>query len=374
LQYSETFIREQVLAYASWKPVLIGLTKVPSGLPLDGLDVRLLENAAPTFFGTMYRRVLSELNIPASHSVARLRREAASLVHVHFATDAVIYWPIVRRLNLPVIVTLHGYDINIHREWWERGFLGARARRYPKRLMSLSRQPRVHFVAVSEAIKQRAIAYEIPSDRIDVHYIGIDLRHFHSSGPSVIARRPRILFVGRLVEKKGGEFLIKAYARVRSKLPEAELVMVGDGPLFPQLVTLASKLNVPVQFLGSVNAIEVKRQIDMARVFCLPSVTAENGDAEGLGIALLEAQACGVPVVTSARGGATEGIVDGVTGFAFPERDIDILSARLLRLLVDEELALSMSRAGPTFIAEKFDIRHCTRSLERLYDAMTQAK
>jgi glycosyltransferase involved in cell wall biosynthesis len=240
--------------------------------------------------------------------------------------------------------------------------------------MSLSRQPRVHFVAVSEAIKQRAIAYEIPSDRIDVHYIGIDLRHFHSSGPSVIARRPRILFVGRLVEKKGGEFLIKAYARVRSKLPEAELVMVGDGPLFPQLVTLASKLNVPVQFLGSVNAIEVKRQIDMARVFCLPSVTAENGDAEGLGIALLEAQACGVPVVTSARGGATEGIVDGVTGFAFPERDIDILSARLLRLLVDEELALSMSRAGPTFIAEKFDIRHCTRSLERLYDAMTQAK
>jgi glycosyltransferase involved in cell wall biosynthesis len=374
LPYSETFIRDQVLAYASWKSVLIGLRRVASGLPLDALDVRLLETSEPTYWGTIYRRVLTQLRLPHPHAVERLRREAASLAHAHFATDAVTFWPIVRRLGLPFVVTLHGYDINIYRESWENRFRSLDQRQYPRRLLSLARQPRVHFVAVSEAIKQRAIAYGVPSDRIDVHYIGVDLTRFYPSGPMVNARHPRILYVGRLVEKKGGQFLIRAYARVRSKLPEAELVMIGDGPLLGELTNLASRLNVPVQFLGSVKSDEVKRQLDMARVFCLPSVIAEDGDAEGLGISILEAQACGVPTVTSARGGATEGIVHGVTGLAVPEKEVEILSATIVRLLVDDELALSMSRAAPQFMAGRFDIRHCTQSLERLYDALVEER
>jgi glycosyltransferase involved in cell wall biosynthesis len=84
-------------------------------------------------------------------------------------------------------------------------------------------------------------------------------------------------------------------------------------------------------------------------VFCLPSVTASNGDAEGLPTVLLEAQACGVPVVTSALGGK-EGVVDGVTGFIFPEKDVKALADRLGDLLGNDDLAARMSAAEPEHV------------------------
>jgi glycosyltransferase involved in cell wall biosynthesis len=172
-------------------------------------------------------------------------------------------------------------------------------------LLALAAQDRVHFIAVSEAIRRRAVEYGIPPERISVRYIGIDLSRFRFGGRPLCKRRRRILYVGRMVEKKGGALLLRAYARVRATISDAELVMIGDGPLLGSYAKLADELNVPVSFLGNLPSSEVKQQIDEARVFCLPSITASNGDAEGLAIVILEAQACGVPVVTSARGGAT---------------------------------------------------------------------
>jgi len=235
-------------------------------------------------------------------------------------------------------------------------------------LLSLSRSAKVYFVAVSNAIKRRAMEYGIAPERVMVRHTGIDLERFHFSGVPVIARRRRILFVGRFVEKKGGEYLLRAFARLRKAVPDAELTMVGDGPLLKKFQQLVGELHIPVRFPGALSATEVKREIDEARVLCLPSVTAANGDAEGFGMVLLEAQACGVPVVTSARGGAEEGVIDGKTGFAFAERDVDTLAERLTRVLSDDDLALSMAEEAQKFVRHRFDIRSCTRSLEQLYD------
>jgi glycosyltransferase involved in cell wall biosynthesis len=369
LPYSETFIREQLLAYSRWRPVLVGTHRVEPGLPVEGLELRLLHSATPTLRSRLFKRLLRELHVAPPGAARRLRAECAALAHVHFGTDAVDYWPLLRKLDLPLVVTLHGFDINIHKEEWQRVHGSLADRRYPERLLQLSRQRGVHFVAVSEAIRRRAIDYGIAAEAITVRYIGIDRARFAFSGVPVTARRPRVLYVGRLVEKKGGELLIGAFARVKHAVPTAELVMVGDGPLGARFRERAARERVPVEFLGSVSSEEVKRQIDAARVFCLPSITAANGDAEGLPISILEAQSCGVPVVTSARGGVTEGIIPGATGFAFAEGDATALGDRLIELLRDDALAAAMSTAGPRFIAEKFDIVSCTRGLEDLYDA-----
>src|SRR5699024_5679577 len=149
--------------------------------------------------------------------------------------------------------------------------------------------------------------YGIPDEKVTVSYIGVDTQRFQPQGRPVTQRLKRILFVGRMVEKKAPQLLVRAFAQARKNVEDAELVMIGDGPLLEETRALAVHLGAPVTFLGTCPHSEVQKQLHQARVMCLPSVTAENGDAEGLPTVIVEAQACGVPVVTSARGGATEG-------------------------------------------------------------------
>jgi glycosyltransferase involved in cell wall biosynthesis len=370
LPYSETFIKEQTLSLKRWKPVLVGLRRV-AGLDLDELDVRVL-NGEKNTWRRVYQSALRQLGKPDPAITAKLETENASLIHIHFGVDAVNFWPVAQALGLPILVTLHGYDINIFSEWWRSGNGGRTNKAYPDRLLALARQPRVRFVAVSEAIRRRAIDYGIPAERLSVRYIGVDTRKFQPGGKPLAMRPRRVLYVGRMVEKKGVAFLIEAFAKVCRDIPDAELVMIGDGPLLQHHQKLSRRLGVSVRFLGACDPAEVRSNMNQARVFCLPSVTAQNGDAEGFGIVILEAQASGVPVITSALGGATEGIEEGKTGLSFPERDINGLAAHIRTLLLDDELAMAMSAAAPRFVREKFDIQACTRSLEDCYDDMVE--
>jgi glycosyltransferase involved in cell wall biosynthesis len=125
---------------------------------------------------------------------------------------------------------------------------------------------------------------------------------------------------------------------------------------------------VRATFLGALPAEQVRECLDQTRVFCLPSITADNGDAEGLGIVILEAQAAGVPVITSARGGAQEGIVHGKTGFAHAEKDVAALRAGLVALLENDELAEQFGRRGREHVIATMDIASCNQQLEELYE------
>jgi glycosyltransferase involved in cell wall biosynthesis len=367
LPYSETFVKQQILAYSHWKPILVGLRRIP-GVPVEELDVRLLP-VAKSLPQRAYRKLLAKLQVTPVGIRRLLGAEPVALIHVHFGTDAVENWGWISSLRVPVIVTLHGYDINIDKQWWQSPARSRAQRRYPELLLQIAANPRVQFVAVSEAIRARAIEWGLPPERISLRHIGVNLSAFRQTGQPVERRPPRILFVGRLIEKKGGEYLIRAFARVRERLPAAELVMVGDGRLGGKLASLAAELKVPVQFAGVLSNELIQEQLHTTRVFCSPSITADNGDAEGLPIVILEAQACGVPVVTSARGGAQEGSVHGLTGYAFKEKDIDSLSEYLLRVLSDDALASSMSRAARRNIEENFELTACTGKLEELYDS-----
>lgn len=373
LPYSETFIKEQMQACRRWQPVLVGTRRVEGGLPLEDLPVDYLRAPAIGRAAQLQWKLWRELGLSAPGVVPRLRAQQASLVHVHFATDAVALWPSLQRLGLPVLVTLHGYDINVHRQWWEQGHGGRAGRRYPERLLQMGQSPLVRFVAVSQAVRETAVRYGLDPHKVHVHYIGVDVQRFQPAGPGVGTRAPRVLFVGRMVEKKGAHHLIHAFAALRRQLPDAELAMIGDGPLLPSYQALARELGVPVQFMGRQGADVVRAEFARARVFCLPSVTAADGDAEGLPIVIMEAQAMGVPVVTSARGGATEGIVDGESGIAFPEGDVPALTQALARVLADPALAERMGQRARRFAELRFDIRDCTAGLEVRYDECVQA-
>lgn len=365
LPVSETFIKEQVLALENWRAVLVGRKRLDQ-LSLDDLNVRIIGAASPTFSSRVSWKAHRLLRSIPSHIKRSLEAETPYLVHAHFGPDALDAWPLARALNLPMLVTLHGYDINTYRDWWEAGKGGPAMRTYPRRLLKLVEQPHIGFIAVSEAIRQRAIEFGIPGEKITVNYIGIDISKFTPGGIPIAQRPPHVLFVGRLVEKKGCRYLIEAMSTVQRDVPGARLIVVGDGPHRQSLEQLAQILGVNADFRGAQSSAYVRRELDAARVFCLPSVTAESGDAEGFGLVLLEAQACGVPVITSARGGATEGLQAGETGLAFAEGDVDMLS-NLLNNAIQGSFGFIPERIRQ-FVTTRFDIKQTTKSLEMVYD------
>jgi glycosyltransferase involved in cell wall biosynthesis len=367
LPLSETFIKEQILALQDWRAVLVG-RQLLNQLPLENLNVRIVGRERSTFAGQVLRKAGRILGSVPTHIKRALEAEGPSLVHAHFGPDALDAWPLARALRLPMLVTLHGYDINIHREWWEAGNGGAGMRRYPHRLLRLAKHPQVGFIAVSGAIRQRAIEFGIPAEKIAVSYIGINTSKFTPGAIPIEKRPPHVLFVGRLVEKKGCRYLIEAMSIVQKHVPGAGVIVVGDGPLRQELELLARKLAVNAEFRGARSSADVKRELDASRLFCLPSVTAESGDAEGFGLVLLEAQASGVPVVTSARGGATEGIRDGVTGFSFVEGNVNMLAERLTGLLKEDNVLAQMAEQGSQYVSNEFNLTNCARRLEALYN------
>jgi glycosyltransferase involved in cell wall biosynthesis len=366
------FILEQLRALAGWMPILVGYRRIPGGIKPDEIKVSLLPGLTGGRWQRWRLKISQLFGVEHPPTTRALRCLAPDLIHVHFGLDAVDLWPSVHRLGVPMLVTLHGFDINIHRSWWEAGHGGLRRRTYPKRLLRLASNPTVHFIAVSRAIRKRAIDYGIPKQKITVAYIGVDTRRFRPGGLPLNQRRRRILFVGRMVEKKAPLLMIRAFEGVRKQVPDAELVMIGEGPLLGKAKALAKELLVSTEFLGALTSDEVLAQLHEARILCLPSVTASNGDAEGFGLVILEAQACGVPVVTSATGGAKEGIQVGKTGVNFHEGDQTALIEGLKNLLLDDAYIMQASTEATRFARETFDIRKCTRSLECVYDHLTE--
>jgi glycosyltransferase involved in cell wall biosynthesis len=263
--------------------------------------------------------------------------------------------PLARALGVPLVVTLHGADITVR---------GA-AERY----RALAEQAAA-FICVSGFIRDRALEAGLPAEKLRVHYIGIDRKLFVPAPEGV--EPTGVLFVGRLVEKKGCEYLIRAMAEVQRAHPDASLTVVGDGPLRPALEQEAARLGVDVQFLGILPPDAVKLELRRASVFCVPSVEATNGDCEGLGMVFIEAAAMGVPVVSTRHGGIPEAVSDGNTGLLVPEKDVLSLAAALERTLRDVSFRQQLSVEGQRFVERRFDLAGQTAGLETLYDEVVR--
>lgn len=374
LPYSETFISAQIHHLKHWSATLLGETTIDNGLSLDGMNFETLLASQAEHHALSMQRALNDYVQSELLSRAELYKDAGyKLIHAHFAVDGLRVYPLAKQMNVPLIITLHGYDINIHKEWWHNGGGGRSMTSYPEKLVAISREENVHFLAVSEAIKVRAIDYGLPEEKITVSYIGVDCEQFKPSNIPV-SERKQVLFIGRLVEKKACQYLLSAFKNIQDKFEYLDLVVVGSGPQESMLKNLACEHDVRVRFLGALDGEQIKAELAKSRVLCLPSITAENGDAEGLPIVVLEAQSCGVPVITSARGGATEGIIDGVTGYAHKEKDIDELSSMLEKILSDDVLAEQMGLHAREYMLNQMDINSCTKILESIYDNVYMGK
>jgi colanic acid/amylovoran biosynthesis glycosyltransferase len=349
LQPSETFILAQMRGLSAYLPILAGLERARPSLPLPQ-EPLLLSDSQPVI-ANLRAKIYRRAGIaPSFHN--RARRSRPDLIHAHFASGGRNALPLARALRLPLLVTFHGADVTVkgsHPDIYKR--LGEYA--------SI-------FICVSEFIRDRAIDAGFPPQKLIVHYIGIDRDLFSSSSSPQPSQG--VLFVGRLVEKKGCEYLLRAMKLVQQSHPECELTVIGDGPLRPRLETLAGELNVRCRFLGVQPASTVRESLRRAQIFCVPSVTAANGDSEGLGMVFAEAQAMGVPVVSTRHGGIPEVVFDRVTGLLAPERDHEALADSLCLLLGNEDLRRAFRAAGQQHVEQRFDLKRQTALLEGVYN------
>jgi glycosyltransferase involved in cell wall biosynthesis len=288
-----------------------------------------------------------------------------SLIHAHFGIDGVSALPLAETLKLPLIVTFHGYDATTADVFAGRSF--PRHRLYILRRRELQQKGAL-FIAVSQFIKERIIAQGFPSERVVVHHIGIDVERFKPVEPA--KRQSFVLFVARLVEVKGCEYLIQAMVKVQAKHPNAELVIIGDGSLRPHLENLAKVCAIRHRFLGWCSPEQVADWLSKSKVFCMPSVVGPKGEREGLSNVCLESQSTGLPVVGFSSGGIPEAVAHGETGFLAPEKDADTLAAHIMTLLENPDLWHQFSQRAIERTRALFDIRRQTCQLETLYDAV----
>jgi colanic acid/amylovoran biosynthesis glycosyltransferase len=184
----------------------------------------------------------------------------------------------------------------------------------------------------------------------------------------------RLLTVARLVEIKGHEFALRAVARVRARHPEIRYDIVGDGPLRKKLEALVAELGLQdaVTFHGAREGAFVRELMKNAHLAVLASVSIE-GDAEGQGLFLQEAQACGLPVVATQHGALPEGMLPGKSGFLVPERDVDALAQQLELLRANPDTWPEMGWRGRAFVEERYNIQQLNERLVELYRETTAA-
>lgn len=358
---SETFVSEQANRLTQFQPKFVTNTLLQeTSLPC----VALSQSDRFKLKQTSYLLTRA----PNLYSACWSELKGLSLMHAHFGPNGVYALPLARKLEVPLVVTFHGYDITLNRQAiWRTGKLLYYQLLWHERELQ---ERAAGFIAVSQFIRDRLIAHGYPREKILLHYIGVDTQKFAPN--SNRARGRYILCVGRHTEKKGIDTLIRAFARIAGRHLEVQLLQVGRGELTAKLQTLVRQLGIErqVNFLGAQPHAKVLELMQQAEIFALPSQVAKSGECEGLPIVILEASACGIPVVATRHSGIPEAVIDGETGFLVAEKDHLALADRLDLLLSDRSLGRRLGSRGRELIATEFDIRQQTAKLEDIYRSL----
>jgi colanic acid/amylovoran biosynthesis glycosyltransferase len=228
---------------------------------------------------------------------------------------------------------------------------------------------------LSTCFRERLIAIGCPPDKIRVQRLGVDTARFPFQARTLaVGTAPRFVSVARLVEKKGLETGLRAFALLRSAVPNAIWQIAGEGPLRPHIEGLVRELALGdcVSLRGAIPREAVRRLLDESHLFLAPSVTAADGDQEGTPVAIMEAMACGLPVISTHHSGIGELVADGVSGLLVPERGVAALSEAMRGLATAPERWEAMGREGRAIVEREYDTWILGDRLEKLLMDLVQ--
>ena len=280
------------------------------------------------------------------------------VIHCQFGPQALKLIDNLKNIQVPIVIQFRGYDASSL----------LRKKAYVKRLQEVLNRNDYYSIFVADSLRRNLSHYNINVKNSMILHSGIDLTKF-------IVEKDKVhdtftfLQVSSLGEKKGHEYTLKAFAKFLSKQPSKnfKLILTGDGERKAPLVDIVNKLNIQeyVEFVGFVTPIEAKELMQNADVFVHHSVTAENGDQEGIPNALMEAMAMELPVISTYHSGIPELVTDGINGYLVEERDIATYALRMADIVGWGKLKINRE-----VIAEEFEIGKHIEKLEAFYFQM----
>jgi glycosyltransferase involved in cell wall biosynthesis len=356
-KYSETFIEDHVALVSSQGTLLHGhpfprfLRGGRSVLP-EGFENRVRSARGGAAAAELWRDYVSGI-------AGFLKASGARVVLVETGLMGAFVFQACEQAGLPYVVHFHGVDATGHdllKQWgkhYERFFQTAAA-----------------LVVVSAAMRDQLIRLGAPAERVVLAPYGVSVELPQLANPAAAA--PRFLAVGRFVEKKGPQKTLMAFAAVHDQVPDARLVMVGDGPLLASCRqwVVEQGLTDAVTFAGVQSREAVSQLMASSRAFVQHSLVAADGDSEGLPLAVLESGAHGLPVVSTHHAGIPDAVTDGVHGYLVPEGDVRAMAERMLLLATDAALAGRLGAAFRERVRAEFSRQV---SIERLQGILAEA-
>lgn len=362
--YSETFIRSHI-----------------EHLPAD---VHVLSEGRIPLFGDG-EALLKDYNLPqrirfrlhqqrhglpwdgqAKHRAAIIEflyKNQTQVVLAEYGLSGVAMMEICERAGIPLVVHFHGYDA------YKTSLLRENAHAY-----SALFQKAAAIIAVSQDMIRQLSELGAPKHKLHYNPYGVDLSLFSVTDPSIAP--PCFVAVGRFVDKKAPLLTLLAFRQVVNAVPDARLVMIGDGTLLEASRQLAQamRLTPAVDFRGVQLHYEVAAAMQQARAFVQHSLHAGDGDSEGTPVAILEASACGLPVVSTRHAGIPDVVVDGETGLLVDELDVDGMAQAMIRLAQDPALAARMGQAGRRRVEGHFSMERSIANLWHIIESAIESR
>ena len=328
-----------------------------------GLEVLKNPGMPLRIFRRLLRLVFIDSRLDLLTFAWKAKKHGCSLIHAHFANTGWKFIPVARLLGIPLVVAFYGFDYDLlpnTQPVWKR--------RYRKLFKSGTL-----FLTEGEYGRKRLIKKGTLPDRVRVHHLGIDV----DGVPFRVRTLPqgevlRLVQVANLVEKKGHRILIEAMRvlKQRGSIENVSLTFIGDGPLKQELIALTQQyqLGKYITFADHLPYENLHQELLKYHVFIHPSVTTSDGDCEGgAPVVLLDAQAAGMPVISTFHCDIPEEVIDGKTGVLVPEDDYNTLSDAIVRFLNNSDLLEQYGAAGRKHVEKNYSACKQAGFLEAIY-------
>jgi glycosyltransferase involved in cell wall biosynthesis len=345
---SETFIADLVLGlFQSGAQVQLAPDQSPDSTTALNFEQRpifdrFLARLAHASAGRWHYVDRYRCSVAAKRRVARyLRQTMPDVAYVDYATQAMLLAPMLKQAGVPLVVHVHGFDVT--------ATMGNAF--FVEQLAGLFASAHA-FIVPSQHLRRRLLLAGCEPPKVHVVHYEPGLEGLAALPIEQRTKRPTVIALGRLTPKKNPLALLRAFALVHAQLPAARLTLIGAGPLGGQVRQLIHKLELEsvVELTGALPRNEALARVRQHWLFAQHSVTAPNGDQEGFPVAIIEACALSMPVVSTRHSGIPEQVIDGDTGFLVAEHDYQAMAQRMLELLQDSRKCAAMGQRGQQYI------------------------